>query len=410
MRGVLSSDDAVTRALNGKPTDFVPVAPAYEGLGPLQFWRMERTWRAWSERLEAAGTDLLPVDYRTYLEVEHEISAELLDGAYARPAWVDLPRNQTEEDLRGSAIARRNGELFWLSGDGSASWLPPNRIAHQEAAAADEKQVSRWTSLWDRSNASGPAVQQAAARYMHELRPASPPAEAQAAALAGSQRYDLARALASRYPDALPLYTRGSCPYNWLPGLFGFQNLMYALIEQPDLVHRILENWLPQPSARLVAERQLGISLMFVPEIMASVDIISPAMYREFAFPYAKQALQFYEDMGFRTVLYFSGNLMPLLPYLNKLPFTALCFEENRKDYGIDLTQVRRALPEKILFGNVDAAWLEKASDQEVLAEVRRQIAVTGANGRFVLSVGSPFTPGTSLDRVRLFCESTQRL
>ena len=46
--------------------------------------------------------------------------------------------------------------------------------------------------------------------------------------------------------------------------------------------------------------------------------------------------------------------------------------------------------------------------DDEVLAEVRRQIDVAGSDGNFVLSVGSPFTPDTSLDRLRLFCQSTQ--
>jgi uroporphyrinogen-III decarboxylase len=133
-------------------------------------------------------------------------------------------------------------------------------------------------------------------------------------------------------------------------------------------------------------------------------------MHREFVFPYTKQALQWYEDRGFRTVLYFSGNLMPLLADLDTLPFTAISFEEERKNYGIDLATVRRALPAKVLFGNVDAAFVEKASDDEVVAEVRRQIAVAGEDDRYVLSVGSPFTPGTSLSRVKLFCESTQEL
>lgn len=55
----------------------------------------------------------------------------------------------------------------------------------------------------------------------------------------------------------------------------------------------------------------------------------------------------------------------------------------------------------------MDAAWLEKATDQQVLDEVKRQIDVAGPE-KFILSVGSPLTPGTSLERVRLFCGSTR--
>jgi len=186
---------------------------------------------------------------------------------------------------------------------------------------------------------------------------------------------------------------------------------MAALLESPDLVHQILESYLPAPSAHRLAERSLGIGIMFVEECLASADLISPDMYREFSFPYTRRLLQHYEDLGFRTVLYFSGNPMPILNHLEQLPFTAIIFEEDRKNYGIDLAEIRRVMgPDRILFGNVDAYFLEKASDHEVLAETRRQIDIAGTDGNFVLSVGSPFTPGTSLERVRLFCQSTRMI
>jgi uroporphyrinogen decarboxylase len=207
----------------------------------------------------------------------------------------------------------------------------------------------------------------------------------------------------------MPLYASGSSPYNRLLDLLGFQRMMSALIDEPEAVHAILERTLPRPSTRLAAVRRLGVGIMFVEECLASADLISPRMYDEFVFPYTRDTLQFYEDQGFRTVLYFSGNLMPLLERLRELPFTALSFEEDRKNYGIDLAEVRRVMgADRVLFGNVDAHFLEKASDEEVLSEVRRQIDVAGSDGSFVLSVGSPITPGTPLDRVRLFCESTR--
>jgi uroporphyrinogen-III decarboxylase len=328
-----------------------------------------------------------------------------MERCYPRPAWLSLPQNDTAEGIRGCAIARRGSDLFWLYPSGHEAWIPPNREAQHEAEVTERS--LKWADLWDR--ADGSAIRNAAARPMHRLQPLPEPSPEQAQAVAASQRYELARALARRYRDGMPLYTHGTSPYNILEGIFGFQSMMCALTEQPDLVHCILENHMPRPSARLLAERQLGISIMFIEECMASADIISPGMYLEFAHRYDKQAIRLYEDMGFRTVLYFSGNLMPLLPYLNDLPFTAIIFEEDRKNYGIDLAHVRRALPDKVLFGNVDAAWLEKATDREVLDEAKRQIDIAGPD-RFILSVGSPFTPGTSLDRVKLFCESTRMI
>ena len=65
--------------------------------------------------------------------------------------------------------------------------------------------------------------------------------------------------------------------------------------------------------------------------------------------------------------------------------------------------------PDKVLFGNLDALFVERASDEELLGEVRRQINVAGRHN-FILSLGSPLTPGTSLERVRLVTESTRRI
>lgn len=405
MPGPLASDDPVTRALHGKPADFVPVAPSYEFLGPLQFYRMELNWRKWSARLEQAGTDLLAVTHEDYLAHELELYSEILDTAYPRPAWLGLPRNRTFGEIAGSAVARQGEHLFWLSSDGHASWIPPHREA-QAATMAAERSLP-WGDLWGRGGGDPATVADAAKRPLHELSPIPAPSPGQVQAMTCSPCYHVARGLAQQYPNALPLYSTASSPYNTLAFTLGFQTMMSALAERPREMHQLLERRLPRPSARLYAERELGISIMFVEECLASADIISPRMYREFVFPYTRETLQYYEDLGFRTVLYFSGNLMPLLPYLKELPFTALACEENRKEYGIDLAEVRRALPDKVLLGNVDAAWLERATDQEVVEEVRRQIRIAGPE-RFLLSVGSPFTPGTSLARVRFFCEATR--
>jgi hypothetical protein len=402
-----SSRDPLTRALNAQPAPFVPVAPAYEGLGPLEFHRMVLYWRKWWARLEAAGTDLLPVEHRAHFELELEIHTEILDSVYPPPAWLGMPHTHLASDVAGCAVVRRGEDLFWLSSSGHGEWIPPNRQVYHDTLAAEK--THQYASFWD-TPFDASALERALVRPLHDLDPVPTPGPEQASALLDSGRYDLAEALLARYEDNLPLYTYDASPYDSLLGTFSFSDMMTAMAERPELVHRVLESRLPRPSASLAAAREFGIGIVFVEECLASADIISPRMYREFAFPYTKQALQFYEDQGFRTVLYFSGNLMPLLDDLNALPFTAISFEEDRKNYGIDLAAVRRALPGKVLFGNVDAPFVEKATDDEVMAEVRRQIEVAGREGRYVLSVGSPFTPGTSLERVRFFCESTQRL
>ncbi|MFB3880926.1 MAG: uroporphyrinogen decarboxylase family protein [Armatimonadota bacterium] len=396
-QGPLYSDDEVTRVMHGQPADFVPVALAYEGLGPLQYYRTERNWQLWRNRLDEAQADVLPVSYDLYLAHQLQIEEEVLGGIYQRPAWAHLRRNLLPGEVNGSAVVRRGDELLWVSPDGEESRIEPT-LRGQEA-----KVGRNWADLWSRGEETIEEVAAAAG-------PAPEPTPEQVAEQVASSRYDLARALARRFPGQLPQYVATSSPYNSLVFSLGFQTFMYAVSERAEELHAILRNSLPRPTAALLAERRLGVSLMHVEECLASADILSPAMYEQFSYQYTRPALEFYERLGYRTMLYFSGNLMPLLKRLRELPFTALSLEEDRKNYGIDLGEVRRAIgPDKVLFGNLDALFVEKASDDEVLAEVKRQIGVAGRNN-FILSLGSPLTPGTSLERVRLVTESTRRI
>ncbi len=263
--------------------------------------------------------------------------------------------------------------------------------------------------LWDRSKGAD-ALAAAAAGPEHDPGLLPPPSAAQAEEAARSASYDLARRLAAEFPDALPFHRCINEPYISFTFKLGFQVAITALAERPDLVHRMLQRLQPQASAHLLAQRHLGMSLLHVQTCYCSADIISPTMFQEFVTPYTGSALAFYEGLGFRTVYYFAGNPMPLLPYLKELPFTALSIEEDRKAYGTDLREVRRALgPDRVLFGNLDASFVEQASDEDLLREVRHQIDMAGSQN-FILSVGSPLTPATSLDRVRLLTESTRLL
>jgi len=365
---------------------------------------MAESHRRWQAILDQAGTNRISVDHATWLEVELNLYTETISKHYPPPAWLGLPVGRSRAELEGCHVVRREEGLFWVSAEGAETWLPRDRADYQRHPS--ETRGQRYAHLWE----EGHSAEALAELERQADAAAAEPGDEEVRALLASGRYDVARKLTERYAGEVPFYFYAGSPYNSLLGLLGFQGMMAILIEEPEKAHRILRAQVPRPSARLAAARALGVGIVFVEECLASADLISPAMYREFVFPYTKQTLDFYEGRGFRTVLYFSGNLMPLLEDLRELPFTALAFEEDRKNYGIDLSEVRRAMgPERVLYGNVDAPFIERATEAELLTEVSRQVQTAGPD-RFVLSPGSPFTPDTALERVRLFCESTRRI
>jgi uroporphyrinogen-III decarboxylase len=64
------------------------------------------------------------------------------------------------------------------------------------------------------------------------------------------------------------------------------------------------------------------------------------------------------------------------------------------------------------VLGNLDAIGvLQGGSEDALRSEIARQIAAGRRNGsRFVMSLGSPVTPATPVERVRLYCELAHEL
>jgi hypothetical protein len=188
----------------------VPVAQAYENLGPLQYYRVERSWRRWRRAIDAAGTELLPLSYEQYLEHQFEVHAEVLRDIYTRPAWYVLPRNETPEQVAGRALLRRGEDLFWVSPEGHASWIQPTLVGQEARYGAG------YSNLWDRGQ--GPeAVTAAAAEPEHAASPLPEPAEAQVEAVVQSRAMRGARL--GGVPDER-FYVYASTPYNGLPYSF----------------------------------------------------------------------------------------------------------------------------------------------------------------------------------------------
>jgi len=186
---------------------------------------------------------------------------------------------------------------------------------------------------------------------------------------------------------------------------------MTAMYDAPDLLTDAMESLLNFKLGLLEHFRNAGGNGVRIEECLASADIISPEMYERFARPYEERLVEGIRSLGLKAILYFCGDVMPRLPALKEMPLDALMVEESKKGFEIDIGQVREAVgPELCLLGNIDVyEVLEKGSEEELEAEVARQVRSAGAQGRFIVGVGSPVTLVTPSERVDLLIRIARR-
>lgn len=376
----------ILTALEGGRTDVRPVAIDYMNLYLAE--RIEQAYvRAYAERLERQG--------RVQLDPEKDtaIRARSIRDAYQcfeeQHDWLQAMGGPTEEAVSDRELLREEGRFFEV--DQAAGTRRELLLTGEEAKT--EEMRDRFSEMerrfrWLRSDG-----QQAASEIVAQYR-------RQRDRERGN--FALVEALIRQARPQQFVYLGIPAPFCSLYGLIGFDGMMTALIEAPSLVCTMMDGLLNATLEEIEAFRDAGGEGVRVEEYFASADIISPQMYERFALPYEERLLSGVREMGLKSVLYFCGDVLPRLPALRELPMDALMVEESKKDFVVEIGEVRDCVgPDLCLFGNVDSySMVQKGTEAELAAEIDRQIRTAGSEGGFIVGVGSPLTLDTPCSRV----------
>ncbi|MBE9547090.1 MAG: hypothetical protein IMF10_06315 [Proteobacteria bacterium] len=203
-----------------------------------------------------------------------------------------------------------------------------------------------------------------------------------------------------------------SSPYARCKEKVSIGDFLLALKDNPGKVKELCERNLGICLKETEDTSKMGMDGIWLEETLCSSDVISPEDYLKFAFPYEKKLITAIKDMGLIAILYFCGNVIPLLPYINELEPDALAVEENKKNIKLDIVEIRNLLGKGIcLFGNLDTVGLLLKGDKKLIeAELRRQIKLADSKGGFIAGTGSPVPYATSPETIDYFVETVRRL
>lgn len=224
-------------------------------------------------------------------------------------------------------------------------------------------------------------------------------------------RNKLASLLLREYGEELyPIYhvtaPLWGCYYLW-----GFENLMLLIASNPALVRYASQRQLEWSLNGIRQAAALGAKGVWIEECL--VDMISRTSYETLNLPLIQAMVEEIRSLGLHSIYYFCGDPKGKLDLLLASGVDALSLEESKKGFTVDIAEVAEFVNRRCtLLGNLDAIHLlPNASEAALRAEIARQINAGWRNGgRFVMSIGSPVTPGTTPQRVRLYTDLTHEL
>ena len=188
--------------------------------------------------------------------------------------------------------------------------------------------------------------------------------------------------------------------------LWGFEGMMTMIADLPDLVQHACDRFLEAKMQNIQRAGALGADCIWIEDSLT--DLISPRAYKKLNLPYLQKMVEEVHTHGMHSIYYFCGNPAGKLNLILESGAQALALEESKKGFVIDLAEIVEVVQGRcVLFGNLDAIHLLPHADEKTLrAEIRRQISIGRLNrSRFIMSIGSPVTPGTSPEQVRRYCD-----
>ncbi len=376
----MTSKERMLKALEGDLPDVVPVAP--------YFWGAEYTWKV-------AGVEIWELLYG-----ERELSFVANDKLYRRHQcdWIFV-QGFGSGWLKGKKVERKKGRVFITNDDGMRYEFLKD--GHQLVRADIQREHVPNTGIIDKDIRTKADIDKLFGG------PRQPPLRRDIKIPPN----DWQKKIIDKYGETVFMVAGGISPFVQACYTLGFETSMIMMKEHPDtftyLMDRHFENSLPHYE-RIAA---YGYDAVLIAESWASVDIISPKQYEEFAFPYQKAAIDAAHAQGLKTILYSTGSLIPILPKMCELGMDALTLEEGRKGEPIDITQVREIMGSKqCIFGNFDAEnVLLRGTRDDIECEVIRQIDSAGRDGAFIMGTGSPVCDDTNPKQIDMFIRLTRQ-
>lgn len=221
----------------------------------------------------------------------------------------------------------------------------------------------------------------------------------------------LARGLLPSYGNDFYTIDHVSVPMWTCYGLWGFEGMMTMIATRQDLVRRLCERRLEAAIHQVREAAALGVNGIWLEDCMT--DMISPEDFSRLNVASLKPLVEEIRSAGLHSLYYFCGDPKGKWDLLLSAGADALSLEESKKGFTVDIEEVVDHVQGRTaVLGNVDAIHLlPRATEEELRMELKRQIAAGRRNGnRFIMSIGSPVTPETSVDRVRQYCDMTHEM
>jgi len=180
--------------------------------------------------------------------------------------------------------------------------------------------------------------------------------------------------------------------------LFGDEGLSYAIYDDADLLHEIMDVWLHlyiELLRQLTTDVRLDALLIWEDMCYKNGPLISPAHCRTFMLPRYRRLLETARSCGVRGIIVDTdGDCSKLIPLF--LGVGIDCLMPFEVQAGMDVVAIGRQYPDLCIMGGIDKRVLSEGR-ASIKQEVDRVLPFFRARGRFIPTLDHTVPPNVAL-------------
>lgn len=199
------------------------------------------------------------------------------------------------------------------------------------------------------------------------------------------------------------VYLRGNCdqaPFSLACALRGSADFMMEVADpaNEEGARRLLEYCTEATVQFIRLMAATGAHMVSNGDSPAGPSMVSPRIYREFAFPYERRAVEEAHRLGLPYLLHICGRTEPILEDMVRTGADAL-----ELDYKTDARRARAVIAERAVFvGNLDPSTVLALGTPELVERKTRELREAFAGTpRFILNAGCAISADTPPENIK---------
>jgi len=210
--------------------------------------------------------------------------------------------------------------------------------------------------------------------------------------------------------DSISVHSEIFSPFTQFLELFGYQQALMYLLDDPDKCHTILAAYARGAADLGSRQARRGVDAVLISSAFAGAGFISPPQYDEFVLPYEAEVVRQVKAQGVPVYTHTCGDIGDRLERMADTGIDGIDTLDPPPLGSVDLEDAKRRVGDRVFFkGNIDpVGTLLKGSREQVRRDALWRLSVGSPGGGYILSSACSVSPRVPPENLTVLVEASK--